>query len=218
MVARGPEDVIRAVVGGLPAAGGLGPMPAVGAGMTDDEIVAAVDYVRQAWGNGAPVSEGPGTVADLREKTQILLAANLPGGCPRMSDQRLAAAIEKSNAGEKMQAMKSSVNLDVIDAMLKNLLPKARQLAPKATVDDIVNALTIAYCPIAPSGNSPRAAAAARLGDFSTLVYGRIKHTEALKIEPFVHRRSKIFPKAIRSRTTPPIEPWRSGATSGSRE
>ena len=135
-----------------------------------------------------------------------------------MSDQRLAAAIEKSNAGEKMQAMKSSVNLDVIDAMLKNLLPKARQLAPKATVDDIVNALTIAYCPIAPSGNSPRAAAAARLGDFSTLVYGRIKHTEALKIEPFVHRRSKIFPKAIRSRTTPPIEPWRSGATSGSRE
>ena len=68
MVARGPEDVIRAVVGGLPAAGGLGPMPAVGAGMTDDEIVAAVDYVRQAWGNGAPVSEGPGTVAESSRK------------------------------------------------------------------------------------------------------------------------------------------------------
>jgi hypothetical protein len=142
--------------------------------MTDEDVVAAIDYVRQSWGNPAPVSEGPGMVAKLRAQTRTLLAANLLGGCPAVADTGLAKAIEQSNAAEQLKAMKAAVDLNEIDSMLRDLRPKVALLAPDAKDGDIVNALTTAYCPFARGGRSSPAAAA-RLGDFSSLVYGQIK-------------------------------------------
>ena len=47
--AKGPENVVRMVLGGHLATGTFAAMPAVGAGMTDEQIADAVDYVRSAW-------------------------------------------------------------------------------------------------------------------------------------------------------------------------
>jgi hypothetical protein len=57
------------ILGGHPATGTLAPMPAVGAGMTDQEIADATDYVRSAWSNAAPVIQKTGLVGDIRAKT-----------------------------------------------------------------------------------------------------------------------------------------------------
>jgi mono/diheme cytochrome c family protein len=66
VLAKGPEDVIRVVLGGIEAQGPYSPMPAVGRGMTDQQIADVTNYVRQAWGNQAPPTAGGGTVGALR--------------------------------------------------------------------------------------------------------------------------------------------------------
>ena len=67
--AKGPEDVIRVILGGHLATGTFAPMPPVGAAMTDQEIADVTDYVRTAWSNAAPVIQKTGLVANIRAKT-----------------------------------------------------------------------------------------------------------------------------------------------------
>jgi mono/diheme cytochrome c family protein len=66
--AKGPEDVIRVILGGHLATGTFAPMPPVGAAMTDQEIADVTDYVRTAWSNAAPVIQKTGLVANIRAK------------------------------------------------------------------------------------------------------------------------------------------------------
>ena len=66
--AKGPEDVIRVILGGHLATGTFAPMPPVGAGLTDQEIANVTDYVRNAWSNAAPVIEKTGLVGEIRAK------------------------------------------------------------------------------------------------------------------------------------------------------
>ena len=53
--AEGPETVLRVILGGLGAQNGYAPMPAIGAGMTDQQVADVTDYIRNSWGNKAPV-------------------------------------------------------------------------------------------------------------------------------------------------------------------
>ena len=69
VLARGPQDVIRTILGGIEAKGTDAPMPAIGTGMTDQAIADVTNYVRQAWGNKAPptrVLAWPATCAAAR--------------------------------------------------------------------------------------------------------------------------------------------------------
>jgi mono/diheme cytochrome c family protein len=170
VTAEGPENVIRVVLGGLEAAHGLAPMPAVGAGMSDVEIADAVNYVRTAWGNTAAANAGPGRVADLRGASRTLLAGNLPGGCPSIANPKLAQAIDQSGVIGQLKGVVLANMLEKIDA----ILPKVK--ATGAGDDDIVNALTAAYCPVAlADATVPAGGRAALLGNFSMLAYGQIK-------------------------------------------
>ena len=72
--AKGPEDVIRIILGGHLATGTFGPMPAVGNEMTDAEIANVADYVRTAWSNAAPVINATGLVGKIRADTVTGLA------------------------------------------------------------------------------------------------------------------------------------------------
>ena len=170
VASEGPENVIRVVLGGLPASHGLAPMPAVGANLSDRDIADVVNYVRTSWGNTAPQNAGSGTVSDLRGRTQTLLAGNLTGGCPAIPDPRLAKVIDESGVRDQLKGVVVANMLERIDA----ILPKVK--ASGASDDDIVNGLTIAYCPVVLA--SPAVTPAQRavlLGDFSELVYGQIK-------------------------------------------
>jgi mono/diheme cytochrome c family protein len=169
VTAEGPQNVIRVVLGGLEATNGFAPMPAVGMGLTDGDIAAVVNYVRTSWGNKAPATAEAGDVADLRPKTRTLLTAELPGGCPQVPNPTLSQAIDGVR-GQLNQARPAAM-LQAIDS----ILPKLKTSGAKD--DDIVNALTAAYCPVVMADKAASAAErAAQLGNFSVLVYGQIKN------------------------------------------
>lgn len=176
VLAGGPQDVIRVVLGGLPAAHGLAPMPAVGAAMSDQQVADVTNYVRKAWGNAAPAETGAGEVATLRGQTQTVMAGNLKGGCPPIQNETLASAINSGGVADELKKVNQSNMLERIDAVL----PKLKAAASGASTDDIVNALTLAYCPMALADNSVAAdLRPIQLGTFSTLVYGQLRDPEA---------------------------------------
>ncbi len=71
VMAAGPQNVIRVVLGGLPAKNGLHPMPAVGADLSDQDVADIVNYVRTGWGNTAPGNAQAGDVGALRSTTPL---------------------------------------------------------------------------------------------------------------------------------------------------
>jgi mono/diheme cytochrome c family protein len=168
VIAGGPENAIRVVLGGLPAAHGLAPMPAVGASMSDQDIADAVNYIRNAWGNSAPGAVGAGSIGALREKTQTLLAGNLTGGCPAPDD---ASKAVDASVGETLKTMKSSDLLHAID----DIVAKAKLAAPKSSNDDIINMLTAAYCRSALDASTLSPAdRSIQIGNFSVLIYSQL--------------------------------------------
>jgi mono/diheme cytochrome c family protein len=166
--AEGPENVVRVVLGGMEATHGLAPMPAVGVGMSDQEVADVINYIRTSWGNGAPANSGAGLVGDLRAKTHTLLAGNLNGGCPSV-DEKLAKIVDEFGPRDQLKDMRPAQMIDRIDG----ILPKMK--ASGAADDDIVNATTAFYCSIAVSVTASPVQRAAMLGAFSGLVYGQIK-------------------------------------------
>lgn len=168
VTAEGPENVIRVVLGGLEATKGLAPMPAVGMGFSDGDVAAVVNFVRTSWGNKAPANAEAGTVAGLRPKTKTLLAGNLPNGCPTVPNPKLAAVVDTASVQFK------NGDLANVLPLIDSILPNARKSG--ASDDDIVNALTVAYCPVVTADTAATPAArAAQLGNFSELVYGQLR-------------------------------------------
>lgn len=174
VLAEGAQNIEQVVLGGLEAAHGRGPMPAVGVGMSDQDIADAANYVRTAWGNNAPANAEPGAVAELRDQTHTLLAGNVDQGCPAVEDPKLAAMIKEAGVAAQLRGAKPADMLERIDAIL------AKLQASGVADDALVNALTVAYCPAAMAeAGDDRARRAELLGNFAVLAYGQIKHGEA---------------------------------------
>ena len=176
VTAQGPQNMIRVVVGGLPATNGLSPMPAVGVGMSDQEVADAVNYARTAWGNAAPGNAAPGLVAKLRAETSTLMSATPARGCPApTADPVLAKAVAASGLDATVGAAPLANLLEPID----DVLGRIKAAAPAARDDDIVNAVAEAYCPVAMADATLTASErTVRLGDFAVLVYGQLKQGE----------------------------------------
>jgi mono/diheme cytochrome c family protein len=171
--AREADNVVRVILGGLSASKTYAPMPALGAGMTDAQIAAVANYVRTAWGNGAPPTAEPGMVARLRGETHTLMAVNGTQGCPGVKDPDLAKAVSgpQNPITAQLQGITDANLLQSVDA----IIPKLKAAAPHAPTQDLVNGLTAAYCPIllADTGlTEPQRAA--RLGSFSEILYGQL--------------------------------------------
>lgn len=174
VTAKGPENVIRAVLGGLEADHGLGPMPALGQTMTDEQVASAVNYVRSNWGNTASADVGAGAVGALRKDALTMLAMNRPGACTPVYDAALAKVIDDGQVKDKLEKMDLANMLGTIN----EVLPAIKKAAPQAGPDQIANAMTSAYCPIA-MAKVPENRKSIALGDFSTLVYGQARKTTA---------------------------------------
>ncbi len=174
---QGPQDMIRVVLGGLEAAHGLAPMPALGTAMSDQQVADAINYARTAWGNAAPGNAEPGLVAQLRPKTKTPMSAGSASECTSpIADPVLAKAIVDSGLREAV----INVPLANILASIDGVISKIKAAAPTSKDDDIVNAMTVAYCPIAMADTAvPAPDRTARLGSFAGLVYGQIKHIES---------------------------------------
>jgi mono/diheme cytochrome c family protein len=169
--AAGPENVIRVVLGGLRASHGYAPMPAVGAGMSDQEVADVANYVRQSWGNQAPATSDVNQVGGLRGQTKTAMALTIPGGCQPIDNPALAKAVGQPAVTAVLSDQQRPLQ-ERVDAAI----PKVKSAAPKTSDEDLVNALTDAYCPVIAGDKSlGEAERAADLGNFSDLVYGRLK-------------------------------------------
>ena len=167
----GPESVIRVVLGGVEAQGSYGPMPAVGVGMTDQEIADATNYVRAAWGNNAPATTGAGTVGNLRTKNQTYLSGTLPTGCPKVVQPDLVSVVN----GPEVQSLLKSTNAGNMLQNVNQLVAKTKAASPHAKQADIVNSLTIAYCPIVRDDSSlSKQAQLLQLNQFGERVYTQL--------------------------------------------
>jgi mono/diheme cytochrome c family protein len=169
VLAGGPQDVIRVILGGIEAHGTDAPMPAIGVGMSDRDIADVTNYVRQAWGNDAPATAAPGLVGDLRKSTRTTMNLGVP--CPPISQPAIAAAVADPNAG--LAGALASMDLGNVLQTVRQVVPKAKQAAPEAAQADIVNALSEAYCPIiAGEPNLTYVQKVSRFNNFSERVYG----------------------------------------------
>ena len=174
ILAAGPEDVIRVILGGIEAQSTYAPMPAVASGMSDQDVADVVNYVRQSWGNQAPPNAGAGTVGTLRPKTFTAMNFGPGGECPTVVQPELAPVIAdpKSGITDALKAMTQETVLQTAQTVVQ----KVKAAAPKAQQSDIVNSLTIAYCPIIKQdANVPAAQKVAQLDQFSERVYSEVK-------------------------------------------
>lgn len=175
--AAGPQNVLRVIIGGLPAADGYAPMPAAGAELSDQEIADVANYVRSAFGNNAPANAEPGMVAKLRGTTNTIMSLSNANGCnPPQAETAIATAIDQAGLRAVLAGVTQAEMLQQIDAVL----PKIKASAPSASDDAVVNAMIEAYCPVVMADKEVPAGEKTQLiGSFGGLVYGQIKKVDA---------------------------------------
>jgi len=66
VVAPDAANIIKVVLGGVPAKDGYIPMPSLASQLSDAQIAEIANYVRTNWGNAAPANVTPQAVAELR--------------------------------------------------------------------------------------------------------------------------------------------------------
>jgi mono/diheme cytochrome c family protein len=170
VMAGGPQDVIRVVLGGLTPAHGLGPMPAIGAGLSDQDIARVADYVRNSFGNAAPASVDPSMVETLRSDTHTPMAAVRPEDCAKPQLPEVQAQL----SGGQLDALTGADPVDLLPA-LDALIDKLKPVAEKSP-DLVVADLAAAYCPVLfKDAKASQPQRADRLGRFATLAYSRVQ-------------------------------------------
>ncbi len=168
VTAKGPENVVQVVLGGLPAQGSYAAMPAVGAEMSDEEVAAVTTFVRQLGNNSAPGGAEAGMVGRDRPKIDTLMSGGLVTGCPKAEDD----AANRAAMSEPMQsALKGMTDAQML-SVAKQLVASMRRAEPHASGADLVNDATTAYCNVLHADTSlDSVTRASRIGQFSELVY-----------------------------------------------
>ena len=169
----GPENVLRIVYGGLAAQNGYAPMPAIGQEMTEQQVKEVTDYVRNAWGNSAPVMNAGTAVSDAKNATRTMLAGTAP--CSEVTPDKLKAAFEQAGVEDALRGLKQDDFVPRVAA----IVPKLKQADTGASDDDIVNGLQAAFCKAGKAtGQQDKRDWTAVLGSFGSVAYSQVKHPE----------------------------------------
>jgi mono/diheme cytochrome c family protein len=174
VTAKGPQNIVRAVLGGLPAQESYAAMPGFAANLTSQQIADVANYVRQSWGNGAPATATAEMVDDLRPKTNSMMAAT--HWCGKPGDTALGHFVSDQNGS--VQGALAQINdaneLPTIDKLIGDV----RHQVPNAQSAEIVNQLTAAYCPVVfKNASLPKGEKATKLDQFASLVYTQLHVT-----------------------------------------
>ncbi len=169
--AEGPQDIIKVVLGGLPATDTFGPMPSFADYLDDGQIAAIANYVRTKWGNNAPANADGFLVADLRKGTPLMLALGQGATqCPVRLAGGANTVFDKANA-MAANILHSLDDNNVVPSVEK-LVPQIKAAVPNASPADLVNGLTAAYCQeVAGNKSLSYAQKRRRLSIFSQLTY-----------------------------------------------
>ena len=170
VLAQGPQDVIRVILGGLAPAHDYGPMPAVGASMTDADIAAVADYVRNAFGNAAPATSSPSLAATLRGETPTVMAPQRLEDCGEPKVAEVKAALDDGGIRSVVDA-KPVDRLQAVDDLIDKLKP-----ATAKNLDGVLDDLVAGYCRVVVSEGPAKVSDRAQLiGTLSVMSYARAK-------------------------------------------
>ncbi len=204
--AKGPETVIRIVLGGLLARGTFGPMPAVGQEMTDEEIADAVNFARNAWGNAAPATANSGLVAKIRDETYGLLAMrpspNDRGDPCRSGDDATPVPQIDDPQGQIASTVRKVDEMNMEDS-IGRLVARMRQIAPKASQSEIINGLSEAYCHVQIAAGAPTQKGRRLLNRFAQLVYTELVSPPLAKTQASAAAEGGTPPNASASQPSP---------------
>ena len=167
-------------------------MPAIGAGLSDQEVARVADYVRNSFGNAAPASADPTEVAKLHTETHTPMAAARLEDCAKPPSQRF----RRPSAVVSSIGLAGSEPVDLLPA-LDALIEKLKPVAEK-TPDLVVFDLTAAYCPVLFEEAEGHSAAARR----------QARPLRDARLQP----RSDAGPQQLRARSEPAV---RHGSRSG---
>ena len=174
--AKGPEDVIRVILGGRQATRTYAPMPAMGENLTDQQIADVTDYIRNVWSNAAPVLKETGLVGDIRAQTVSTISG--AGAIEEENDPCKTSEFAPpvpSIDDPKINAELTSMKAETMVATIPKLIARVRQISPRVSQADPVNGLTLAYCKIEAHKRSFREPHGRNLlNEFSVLVYSEL--------------------------------------------
>ena len=168
VTAKAPDDVVRAVVGGLPAQNTYAPMPGFATVLTPQQIADVSNYVRTSWGNGAPATASSDLVNTILPKSHTMMAGT--HWCAQQGDTKLDQAIKDPSGG--VQPALQQINETTLLPQVQKIVADVHRSVPGAQRADIVNSLTAAYCPVVFSNKAIAAADRGPMLDrFASLVY-----------------------------------------------
>jgi mono/diheme cytochrome c family protein len=168
VLAQGPQDVMRVILGGLAPAHNYGPMPAVGASFSDRDVAEISNYVRNAFGNAAPTTSSTATVEKLRGETPTVMAPNKLTDCGEPTAPEVKAMAQNGDL-TKLLEVKPVDRLQAIDDIVDKLKPAAAE-----DFDGALDDLVAGYCrAVVQKGDAKIADRAQKIGEFAVLAYSR---------------------------------------------
>jgi mono/diheme cytochrome c family protein len=149
VMAAQPQNVIGAVLSGLPP-WKVGPaMPSFAASLSDVQIAAVANYVRTTWGNNATADATPQDVMALRGVAVVPPMANEAAdafGCPHVSGAGGATSV--ADPGSGLMTIYAGATPETLPNRTRALIAGIRASNSSISNADLTNTLVAAYCPV----------------------------------------------------------------------
>jgi mono/diheme cytochrome c family protein len=162
VTASEPYNVIMAMLEGFKPQGTWGAMGSFAAVLNDDQISAVANYVRTAWGNGAPPNATPWSVGNWRKNATAAADNTHALLCPN-----LAEGVIKPALGIAPDALKQAAK---DKGKMAGLVADYRTARPSTSKADVVEALSTAYCRALSKENISEARMSANIASFAQRV------------------------------------------------
>jgi mono/diheme cytochrome c family protein len=149
VTATQPNNVIGAVLSGLPPWKNGPAMPSFAASLPDNEIAAVTNYVRTSWGNTATANATPHDVMALRDIAVVPPMADMASdqfGCPQVSGAGGANSV--ADPGNNLLDIYDGATPETLPNRTRALISAIRDSNSSISNADLTNALVAAYCPV----------------------------------------------------------------------
>jgi mono/diheme cytochrome c family protein len=162
VTASEPYNVIMAMLEGFPAQGTWGAMGSFADVLNDDQISAVANYVRTAWGNGAPPNATPWSVGNWRKNATAAAGNTHALLCPNLADGVIKPALAVTPDALKQAARDQG--------KMAGLVANYRAARPGTSKAEVIEALSTAYCRAVSTDNISEARMSANIAGFAQRV------------------------------------------------
>jgi mono/diheme cytochrome c family protein len=159
VTAAEPYNVIMAILEGFAPQGTWGAMGSFANALNDDQISAVANYVRTAWGNGAPPNATPWSVGNWRKNAAPAQDSSNALLCPTLPEGLIRAALLPGRDALEQAARDRG--------KLSRLIADYKTARPGATRAQVVEALSTAYCRAVSADQISAARMSAKIADFA---------------------------------------------------